>query len=98
VICLGKIIVQGCKLPFSCDALSSLPQTIGSITHIKSILHYTDSFSVRGENNNEKFRSLISSRDGDFMDSSGMLWLCFVSIMCGSHVFYDIITILTKSG
>ena len=41
-----EVTVQGCKMPSSCDVLSSLPQTIGSMSQIKIILDYVDSCSV----------------------------------------------------
>ena len=73
-----EVTVLGSKLPSSCAILSSLPQIIGSMSHIKSILAYVDSCSVCIGNNDEKFHSLVTSRDGDFMDSSGMIWLLLV--------------------
>ena len=68
-----EVMVQGCKMPSSCDILSSLPQTIWSMSHMKSVLDYVDSCSVCEGYNDEKYHCLISSRDGDFKDSSGML-------------------------
>jgi len=67
-------------MPSSC-------QTIGSMSHMKTILDYVDSCSVCEGNYDEKYHSLITSRDGDFKDSSGTLWLCCVCVICGFGVY-----------
>ena len=67
--------VQGHKLLPSCGVFSSLPQVVRTVSDIKTVLHYVDSCCICVGNDDEKFEPLVSSRKGNFMDSSGMLCL-----------------------
>ena len=70
-----EVTVQGYKMPCNCDVLSSLPQTIGSMSDVKTILEFVDSCSVCEGNDDEKYHCLVASkRDGNFMDCSGMYY------------------------
>ena len=63
--------VQGHKLLSRCDMFSSLPQVVRTVSDIKTVLHYVDSCSICMGNGDEKFEPLVSSRKGNFMDTSG---------------------------
>lgn len=65
--------VQGHKLLSSCDVFLSLPQVVRTVSDIKTVLHYVDSCSICMGNDDKKFEPLVSSRKGNFMNSSGML-------------------------
>ena len=67
--------VQSHKLLSSCDVFSSLPQVVQTVSDMKTVLHYVDSCAICIGNNDEKFEPLVSSRKGNFMDSSGM-YIC----------------------
>ena len=41
------------------------------VSDIKTVLHYVDSCSICMGNGDEKFKPLVSSRKGNFMDTSG---------------------------
>ena len=67
--------VHGHKLLSSCGVFSSLPQVVRTVSDIKAVLHCLNSYSICVGNDDEKFEPLVSSRKGNFMDSSGTLCL-----------------------
>ena len=72
--------VLGHKLLSSCGVFSSLPKIIQTVSHFKTVLHFTESCSICMGNDDNKFEPLVTSRKGNFMDSSGMLCLTLTSI------------------
>lgn len=57
----------------SCRAFSMLPQTIGSVAELKTVLLHVDTLTICLGNNDTKYEGLITMRRGNFMDHSGMV-------------------------
>ena len=72
--------VLGHKLLSGYGVFSSLPKIVRTVSDFKTVLHFTESCSICMGNDNNKFELLVASRKGNFMDSSGMLYLTLTSI------------------
>ena len=66
------------KIASSSFPLSNLPQVISSASDVQKIVKYLDTCTICIGNDDEKYGALLPSRNGVFMDASGLEMSLFV--------------------
>ena len=61
------------SVPSSSTLFAMVPQTIGSLADLKTVLLYVDSLTVCLGNDDSKYEELITIKKGNFMNHSGMI-------------------------